>query len=221
MAWAMREPGSFGSFFPNGDLEEWEGRIEQNFLAMSPSEKAKFGDHVTNYLYHVARKFRGGHGLVEDDEKPAELKTDKTYKDLGDLMMIVDGLLVVSDAFKAVVEGVEPGVHQFWPMRFVTPRGKHYDATLFAMVIGTRLDSFSEGESDPASFSVTDGYPLAEYSKPKKLSGLALQESEIGGRHLWRETRLYGLDVFFSDALVGILTEQEMKLPKMQQVREV
>ena len=221
MAWAMREPGSFGAFFPNGDLEEWEDRLKRRFDEMSPSEKAQYGGDAPGYLYHVAQKFRSGRGMLEDEEKPAELKTDRTYKDLGDLMMVVDGLLVVSEAFKDVVDAMEPGVHQFWPMRFVAPWGKPYDDTLFGMVIGSRLDSFSETDSDPASFTMTDGYPLAEYSNPKKVSGLALSRSEIGGRHLWRESRLYGLDIFFSEDLVAKLTERKMKLPKMFQVREV
>jgi hypothetical protein len=187
---------------------------------MSPSEKAQCGSDAPGYLYHVAQKFRSGRGMLEDDEKPAELKTDRTYKDLGDLMMVVDGLLVVSEAFKDVVDAMERGVHQFWPMWFVAPRGKPYDATLFGF-IGARLDSFSETDSDPGSFTMTDGYPLAEYSNPKKVSGLALLKSEIGGRHLWRESRLYGLDIFFSEDLVAKLTERKMKLPKMFQVREV
>lgn len=221
MAWAMREPGSFGPFFPNGELQEWEDRLKGRFQEMPPPEKARFGGDALDYLHHVAQKFRGGRGIVEDDEKPAELRTEKTYKELGDLMMIVDGLLVVSEPFKDIVEATEPGAHQFWPMRFVAPRDKPYDATLFAMVIGTRLDSFSESESDPASFTMMDGYPLADYANPKRVSGLALSKSEIGDRHLWRESRLYGLDIFLSDALMARLRERNMKLPKMFQVKEI
>ena len=184
MAWAMREPGSFGAFFPNGDFTEWEDCLKRRFQEMSPSEKEQYGGDAPGYLYHVARKFRSGRGRLEDDEKPAELKTDRTYKDLGDLMMVVDGLLVVSEAFRDVADAMEPGALQFWPMAGVTPRGKPVEDRLFGMVIGARLDSFSETDSDPVSFTMTDGYPLAEYSNPKKVSGIALLKSEIGGRHL-------------------------------------
>jgi len=103
----------------------------------------------------------------------------------------------------------------------VTPKGKPYDARLFALVIGTRLDSFSGSESDPSPFTMTDGYPLVEYNNPGKLSGLALSKPEIGGRQLWRESRFHGLETFRSEDLVATRTEPRMMPPRMFRRTEV
>ena len=53
-------------------------------------------------------------------------------------------------ALKDIIETLEPGVHQFWPIRIQTYKGIDHPTPYFGFVVGSFLDAFSPEHSDAA-----------------------------------------------------------------------
>jgi hypothetical protein len=102
------------------------------------------------------------------------------------------GLIYMTDKFKAVVEAVEPGVHQFIPFEIVGPK-KVVIAKMWFMVVCTRLDSV---DREHTTLILDHGVIWASHrdvpredwpenfdsSKPNRL---VFNFAQIGDRHLW------------------------------------
>jgi hypothetical protein len=85
--------------------------------------------------------------------------------------------LVGTKAFKDAVEAVEPGVHQFFPMKIVeTEKSRIPVAEYFWMVICNRLDSLDKAKCTP---------PLDENAFPDFKTKLVFSEKKIGKAHAW------------------------------------
>lgn len=127
MVWGMELPGDYGPCFPSGKFLGYDEQLEANFNAMTDEEKAFFENNVKAYRLHVSQCFKYEHGTmhgekrlfrpVAENEWPQEFRMSRRYKRLGSLVMGTDGLLMVEKAFKEILEDLEPGVHQFRPIR--------------------------------------------------------------------------------------------------------
>jgi hypothetical protein len=56
-------------------------------------------------------------------------------KSLGSLVLLPDRLLAVDATLKEIIEGLEQGVHQFWPLRIIMPKGNELPVPYYGMVI--------------------------------------------------------------------------------------
>src|SRR5207245_173725 len=79
---------------------------------------------------------------------PTEYRMRETPKSLASLIQLTDRLLAVDATLKEIIETLEPGVHQFWPIRMPMPRGKDYPVPYYAMIIGRFIDSFVPEQSE-------------------------------------------------------------------------
>lgn len=90
-----------------------------------------------------------------------------------------DGLYTVSEKFREVVEGLEPGVHQFVPVEFVWKDGTHA-AKRYWYFPCNRLDSV---DREKTTEELVEGIRW----RPTKKPNFVFSRSQIGDCHLWRD----------------------------------
>ncbi|WP_339860789.1 imm11 family protein [Paremcibacter congregatus] len=107
------------------------------------------------------------------------------------------GGLLVSEQFKEILEGLEPGVHQFFPME-IEQRGK-YLGKRYLFVIGNRLDSLNRAHSIPKTDPGTLFSHLTSLGEIKKV----FDKKSIADHHAWHDKYCRGR--YVSDELVAAL----------------
>jgi len=223
MVWGLVDPSNFGDFFPYGDYVGWEEGVKRHFdEEMSAEQRAAFDNWDVNYRETVSRKFtEDGGGLSHPHQRPSEFRLDESRKSLGSLLLLTNRLLAVDAKLHEVIEGLEPGVHQFWPMRITQKNGEEYHVRYFGMIIRHFIDSFVPAQSvgyegsDEANFFST-------ISPTKKGYGdLAVSKDAVAGSHLWREHRLKRPNILFSDDLQAKIASEGLRIPKHHQLKVV
>ena len=149
MVWGVVEPNSFGDFFPNGDHVGWQEGIKRYFdEEMSAKQRAAHDNWDVSYRGDVARKFTEDMGPLQPHERPLEFRMMERPKSLGSLILLNDRLLAVDATLKEILETLEPGVHQFWPLRITLRNGNEYPVPYYGMIIRRFIDSFVPEQSD-------------------------------------------------------------------------
>jgi len=108
-------------------------------------------------------------------------------------------------------------------MKITLKNGREYPTQYYALVIRHYLEAFRPEESDSASYYAEEYKRKTYYgdsSKTKKAyAGIAISQSIVSNRHLWRDTRLKDAPTFyFSDALkrafdaAGLTLQKHLKL---------
>lgn len=130
------------------------------------------------------------------------------------------GLLSVSDAFKQIVERVEPGVHQFFPVEYIDKRGQHLQHRWF-MNVCNRIDSTDHEATKATGYVLHLGrawareqdLPGADREKwrgVKTSVNLVFSPDKIHNVHLWFDKHTkYG--PFVSDELAEALEAADLK----------
>jgi hypothetical protein len=121
-------------------------------------------------------------------------------KSLASLILLPDRLLAVDATLKEIIETLEPGVHQFWPLRITLPKGQDFSGPYYGMVIRCFIDSFVPEQSDVRQ---SEDVFFAKGPTKKDYGNLTVSKSAVAGAHLWHERRLVTPDVFFSDEFAG------------------
>lgn len=236
MTWALIEPVVFGRFFLDGDYVGWEERLEVYFdEEMPPEEKEKYSieDYENQfdfleYSSDVAKKFIVNLQLYkleppQPHECPREFAVERTRaKAFGSVVKLTKGLLAVDADLMEIIEGLEPGVHQFSPLTITMPSGEAYPKQYYTMRIGRFLNSFAPQESDAEAY---DENEWGEYSvsipSQKKYMKLAVSEAAIGSSHLWRERLLSDPEILLSDALYSEIKKAGLKMPSLYKLKDV
>jgi hypothetical protein len=142
-------------------------------------------------------------------------------KSLGSLILLYARLLAVDAALKEIIETLEPGVHQFWPLRITLPNGKEFPGPYYGMVIRRFIDSFVPEQSITANPPSPGSESFFTKGPTKKDYGnLTVSKRVVGGAHLWRERRLLMPSVFFSDELQAEITRQGLRV-KHHRLKEI
>jgi hypothetical protein len=247
MAWVVEFESEMGRFHPYGDFPEFEERLRTYFAEeMSAAEKAVFG-HESNYLYTVSCKFtkeigvpQGGGGaaglvartLPRDHEWPTTFRATRKIRSLGSIIKVTNSVLIIEEAMKNMIAGLEPGIHQFRPLTLLQPNSEIFPGTYFTMIVGQFRDSFfpdpeTEGELWKRS-SYLDSDKVRKFTGAytcfaageKSYARLSFSSSAIGDAHLWRERKFLGGDFFISDALQQAAKTAKLKVPQHFKVRE-
>lgn len=134
---------------------------------------------------------------IKDKNVPTRIeRTGPTLEEhpLLDVITYSGGNLLACTAFRDLVEEMEPGVHQFFPMDLLVNGTKV--ATYHWFICGTRIATMSREHCYP---------PLNErgFFKPSPFGQhqndrLVLSREKIGARHAWHD-KFYGKN-FFSNA---------------------
>ena len=221
MVWGLVDPNSFGDFFPYGDFVGWEEGIKRYFdEEMSAEQRAAFDNWDVSYRERVSRSFTEDRGLLEPHQRPSEFKMEEARKSLGSLLLLTNRLLAVDASLKQAIERLEPGVHQFWPLRITLPKGAEYPVAYSGMVIRRFIDGFVPEQSAGYQGSGTDFFSTIQPTK-KAYGDLAVSKSVVAGSHLWRERRLHRPNILFSDDLQAEITRQRLRIPKHHQLKAV
>ncbi len=234
MVWGLNMPNGYGAYSPEGQYVGYDEKLEKYFdEVMSPEERVDFRNGATSYQFHVSRKFIAMPGSVEGEgrtigpiaehEWPDQYELSKPYSGLGSLFEMNDRLLAVETALKDVVERLEPGVHQFRPIRVTTRKGAAVAKQYHTMVIGQFLDCFRPESSDEGSWEkakTVDSYQVYINTK-EYIAGLAFSKSAMDNAHLWRERRVTSPEIYFSDALKAEFDKAGLRLPRHFRMKEV
>ena len=245
MVWGMEVPSTFGDFWPRGGYEgtddNWAKRLDEYFYKGGISEEKKAAmlpglrEANLSYAIYVSGKFshepgsqENGRGLpflpVEPYELPEFYKAEKSTNSLGSLIALNYGILAVDEKLKAIIERLEPNVHQFFPIEIRMPKGKTYPVQYYILLIGQYIDSFSPKKSKEGSYkSYPDhpGYYSLVRRPPSAMSGLAMSKEVFGDAHFWRERGLNGMLTCFSDELKTQAKKDGLRLPKHHKLMEV
>lgn len=223
MTWAMMLPRGFGDYWPLGQMTDARGKAEAQFNStLSEEERAEMPEGVHSQgvqaiLANASRKCTMDLGPLEPYEQGAVFEAQKTEKSLASFIKLDNGLLAVDEALKAIIEDLDPGVHQFWPIKIRMPKGKHYAKQYYALVVRRYLEAFSPGQSKPNSWRKMGSgstYMIVKYPKKNEIAGLAFSEERIGSSHLWRERLLQTPEIFLSDTLKKRIDEAGLRIPK-------
>lgn len=230
MVWGLELANDFGLFFPDGDFVGYRDQLDAAFDAMSAEEQAYFGNLKAAYRLHVSQCFKYEHGTmhgekrvfrpVAEHEWPLELRTKRRYRKLGALIHSVNQLLLVNKQFKDIVEKLEPGVHQFRPIKLTFTEDEVYPVEYFTMVIGQYLSAFDPEQSPRDIWRGGGQYSALVFNKANAAMG-AMKKSVMSGHHLWRDRLARHPNIFLSDTLQSEVSKAGLSLPTHFQMKEV
>ncbi len=230
MVWGLKLPGEFGAFFPNGDFIGYDEQLIAAFDVMPSEEKAAFNNEKSLYRYHVFQCLIHEHGTMHgegilfrplaESEWPREYRTVRHYAKLGSLATVNGRVLLVDETLKNIIEGLEPGVHQFRPIRMTCGQGEAYATPYFTMVIGRFLTSFDPEQSEKSAWNHSGRSYNITYFNKENASGLAMMKAVFAGCHLWCERKLLRPEIYFSDALQAEIKKAGLHMPKHYRMKE-
>ncbi|WP_170398489.1 hypothetical protein [Ruegeria arenilitoris] len=138
MTWGMESPSNFGDYFLDGDYVGFDDALISYYLNKMPDkDKAEMGvsdgfSHPTFY-----GKFIRELGWLKPQECPEEFAITHTRsKSFGSLIELGSQLPAADEDLKALIERLEPGIHQFWPIKITMPKGETYPKQFYGMRIG-------------------------------------------------------------------------------------
>lgn len=141
-----------------------------------------------------------GQGLrIEHEEGPGVpgmnsifplARLQRPKKSLPDLFMTTNRILMASGRFRDLLEELEPGRHQFFPVRILPPEGANEFAKRYIFNICTRLDC------------------VADRSKNVER---VVRARCCEGSHIWRDGP-WGVEVYLSDKLFHEIRARKIKI---------
>ena len=226
MVYGVYHPSTFGMFKPDGALSEpSEAQVDEVvevFRREWPAEQiAKYEAFGPEGFRHYALskvssreidKFRreSQTGPVIAPLRPHAYTVKGRVPKLGAWLGVDDGLNLVADELRAIIERLEPGVHQFWPVEVVLPTGARPPHDYHALVIGQFRDSLLDERSD---LWESGRLRFAGDTTAKAFKRVVVSADRIGSAHLWRERRLAQPDICISDAFHSAIAEAGLKVP--------
>lgn len=216
------KPQGFGDYWPDGEFVGWKEPLKNYYDTEMPHEK-KVAMGMTKRIYYseFSKKFADNLGRLDDVECPKEFRTIKTYKNLADLIATANRLLAVSEALKDLIEGLEPGVHQFWPLKITSRKGQVYPVNYYGMVVGRFLDSFDYEQCRKENWYCSNDSYVPLPTTKKAFAEMAMSAKVIGGAHLWRERKVYNPPIYFSDELQDRIEQAGLRLYRRYKLKEV
>lgn len=127
--------------------------------------------------------------------------------------------LNVSERAKRVIEELEPGVHQFFPVEYVNAKGEFLEVRYW-LVVANRRDGMDREHTNmvlmhgqvwrPADYMVSRGEPIPPHIDPSAPSRLVFNLKAIGDAHLWVDKHLDSPSVWLSDAAAERFTAEKL-----------
>jgi hypothetical protein len=222
MVWGVLGPNNFGDFFPGGDFPGRDEAIKRYFdEEMSAEQRAAFRNWDVSYRGYVSRKFTEDMGPLEPHECPSEFRMWEARKSLGSLILLPNRLLAVDATLKEIIESLEPGVHQFWPLRITQPKGNEFPGPFYGMVIRRFIDSFVPEQSVFQQVSEGANSFFVKFPNKKGVGDLTVLKGASAGAHLWRERRLLQPNIFLSDELQAEIARRGSRIPRHHRLKAI
>ncbi|THH38284.1 hypothetical protein E4Z66_01555 [Aliishimia ponticola] len=183
------------------EMREWEER----FPVGSPNVDQSITDRGLNAV-HCWRDAKGPNNA---EDMPKVLLAERARKTWPDAFTTTNGLYVVSGAAKHVIEGLDPGIHQFFPLKIQTKRGIDIPGPWFAMNVHVKQDSIVM-EKSRVNKSQRKPDELSRFWGDTKDGDVVVDPAKQSGIHLWREARFIG-SLLASDELIAAFKVQGVK----------
>ncbi len=211
MVWGLVSPTGLGKYFPDVDYVGEDARYEHYLRSNNLADEGALDVQIRDARYAASRKFKYDEGPLQPHEQPDWFRSKKTLSELSSMIELVDQLVAVDGRLKTIIEGFEPGIHQFWPIRLQMPKDD-YPTQYFGLVIRQFRNSLRPDLSAVRGSST--GSYFANGKDKKGYAELTVSASAIGGAHLWREKELARPNILISDELQHAIAAQSLLMPK-------
>lgn len=172
---------------------EWKERFPTN------------GDHE-NKDGALVEGWRSGTRKLSPEHLPKLLRPRKPRSSWPDMFKTNNGLLVVRQTAKDIIEGLDPDLHQFFPLEITTKRGLDIAGPWFAMNVTAKQDSIDLNHS---TIFMSERAPDRLNDISYEAKWVTVDASKQSGIHLWREKR-FKMSLLGSDALVDALKAADL-----------
>lgn len=124
------------------------------------------------------------------------------------------GLNFISERFKKLIEGLEPKVHQFFPVELVDEDGGHL-ADHWFWVVCHRIDSVDRTQTTAILWRGVLWRPARDLSKeelpagvdPSQKTRIVFNSEQIGAAHFWRDKYLPSRSIHCSNRAASLIRE--------------
>lgn len=114
---------------------------------------------------------------------------------------------VVSEKFKSIVESMDPGAHQFYPVRIVRKNSAAEPLTCYWFAPGLRLFAFDHQRTSPPVSPITGQFMQ---STPLDQWALAFRQDVVADHSLFSAAEFPGA-IFITDRLKEALEQAQLK----------
>ena len=166
--------------------------------------------------------FRGNPGPPVDLERvPSYGVVQKPRPELPDMFWGDSALLVVSGAYHDIIERLDPGLHQMWPIEMRRKRKGPYPGRWYGLNIRPRAKAISPAESDTkivkgSKFTGSPDRVLVQNSFK-----VAVRKDALPDVNLWWDDGLDGPVILCSDALRDAVVAEGLKSIPLIKAKEV
>ena len=211
MAWGLRYALGSGDYSP--DLvapTEADRLLKQHFDDVLTAEERAEYLVVSGFASEQYAELRRNAEALPEYMMPAHETLRKTYKNLGSIMN-ARGIILVDRRLKEMIETIERGRHQFWPLELRMPKNKVYPKEYFGFRIRNYVDAFRPDLSRESSFS-SSGSTYTGGTTKAEAQGIVIDKSIISGLHVWRDRKLIVPHIYFSDELMELVKGEGLRI---------
>jgi hypothetical protein len=224
MVYGFDTDSTFGNFLPDAEMPGYWEYLEQQFKEMSAKGVATH-EFFTQFEEDFSRECLYGTHPIDEVLMPKNFVLAKPYQALGDFITLGMGYAVTA-RFRDLIEKLEPGRHQFIPIKITLRSGKDYPVEYFTFRVLSQLDAFDKNKSDPTCWKKSVQILKIAQPKEENARGIALSRNVIADHHIWRgfvsaETGISGFKFYVSDKLKTAIAEAKFKMMPFYQLKEV
>lgn len=136
---------------------------------------------------------------------PLRVSLDRDVSDCARFVLSPGGRWIVSQRFKDLVEGLEPGVHNFLPTELIYSKGAPAREPYYFLQHGRDLDSVILNRSRHKEIEKYDGGKA--FILKRANHSIVMDRSHTKSIHFWKEKKASYRDFFLSDELFGKINE--------------
>ena len=149
-------------------------------------------------------------GKLTSKQVPKNIKITGLRKaaTLPDAFRVINGLPLVSDSLRNLIEQMDPGIHQFFPVELTLPAGRKLKTGFNVIIVTTKKKTILPEISDVSGPRYGSAYSLKSPG-----SKVVFSPSCLVGAHMWREIGYRGR-LFISNELESAIRSKGLKFMK-------
>jgi len=197
----------------HGDYKEYRELYEPDYSDPNLDRNNLYSRFTTACRDGLAMKRGEQVETFTPDQAPQKVRISELNKNtkLRDAFRILNGVPLVSDRLRAIIERFDQGVHQFFPVDVTLPAGRKPLKGYHIIIVTTKKATI---RPELSYISVNNGrlgdIAWTSYSFRSKGSKVVFSPDCRKGAHMWREDKMRG-ELFFSDELEAAMREEGVK----------